>query len=277
MDTRKGIDDPDGDIYDRRGRTKQQENVVDGWSSGNVFIVPARAGGAPQLPSRGGISLQAAFSRERYLTAQFTVRAVDPAGLTGVVVPRARAIINWNVRGNHVRRVIDVVTGASISGAAQGFNIDVRDNSRINGAGAHGEVQYFCSAQVSPGVRPTFAGSQPPVLIPDPPFDGFFDVPPGGAATVIPIQQDSGINSYYVFMSLFAFPLPADPTLSPLPQVQIIQFVGAAQAFQNYDGANKWVPLYPGATELRITNFSPAIAPFAAPSVRCSILFGVEG
>ncbi len=275
MDSRRGIDDPDGDIYGRRGREKQIENVVDGWSASNNFIIPARTvGGTPNDPVRGGISLQAAFARERYLTAQFTVRPTQPELITGVVVPRARAEINWNVRGNHVRRLVDVVTGTSISGAAQGFNISIFDNSQFNGVAVHPEIQYFCSVQVSPGVRPTFAGSQPPILLPD--AEGFFDVA-SGASNTVDIPQDAGINSYYVFMSLFAFPLPADPTLSPLPQVQIIQLAGTAQAVNNYDGANKWIPLFPGATALRISNFSPAIAPFGAPAVRCTVLFGVEG
>jgi hypothetical protein len=112
---------------------------------------------------------------------------------------RARAEIVWSLRGNNVRRLVDCVSGLSISGLAESVNVKIYDDSNFNG---NAQSAYNVSLQVGRGVRP--AVERPPTLVASEDSvndSGYYITTFADPQEVVIAPVDSGIISVMVTVS----------------------------------------------------------------------------
>jgi hypothetical protein len=164
------------------------------------------------------------------------------------------ATITWTVNGNSTRRVIDVLNGMTISGAAEFIQVKVVDTSLSDSA-----VPYTVAALVTPGARAT--GPNPPTL-----SEFLVSVGPAGSNTVA-VPLDAGITSVWVLVG------PDDPTDSLDPtKIVVTQQDATGTILRIYTEPNSlgFVPLFPAATVIKIWNNS-------ADDASATVIFGVDG
>jgi hypothetical protein len=257
MDTRIDIDDPDGDIYTRRGRVSQINPApVQGWSSGG--LVETSPPGAP-FESAKQLGLQVSFQEADIYTVQFS-RSVAP---NGGGLYRARARITWSVQGNSTTRILDVVDGASISGTCRSLNVDVYDFFSNPNPGDTEE--YFVSILATPGTRPT-SGAPPLLNL----AEGANFEAAAGTVFDVPVPLEAGGNSF--FLSI----VPQTGTIITPNSDDIIIVQRSAPAagiiaLGNYESfANQWVPLYPGCGSIQLQNNT-------AGNMEFSVVLGIQG
>jgi predicted small lipoprotein YifL len=112
---------------------------------------------------------------------------------------RARAEIVWSLRGNNVRRLVDCVSGLSISGLAESVNVKIYDDSNFNG---NLDAAYNVSLQVGKGVRP--AVERPPTLVASEGSvndSGYYITQSADPQEIVVAQPDAGIISVMVTVS----------------------------------------------------------------------------
>lgn len=112
---------------------------------------------------------------------------------------RARAEIVWSLRGNNVRRLVDCVSGLSISGLAESVNVKIYDDSNFNG---NAQSAYNVSLQVGKGVRP--AVERPPTLVASEGSvndSGYYLTNNADPQEIVIAQPDAGIISVMVTVS----------------------------------------------------------------------------
>jgi len=206
-----------------------------------------------------------------YYTLQFWTQ--DPPGVLASF--RAKAEILWTVKGGPIRRVIDVYNGASISGAALGINCEVTDASPV---GVGPQVPYDVTINLVKGTRPTFGGSQPPVLTPRDVIGG--NTPPylilSQSSIDVTVPENSGINSVMI-MATQEYPGAVNTIPITNGDLEVFFMNSASATFfgsVNYDGFQKFVPVPAGTKVLRITNNSFGAT---AQAFRVTPIFGVEG
>lgn len=252
MDTRHDIDDPDGDIYERRERRGQHQKTIRGWSGAKVFTVDG--GGSEEL------SVQAEFKQIGYYTVQvqFSIpSAVDDLGLPIYSIKGELECI-WSVAGNNIRRVCHVANGSSISGLGESVSINLLNLSlRLNEFAPAAE--FSASVSITPGTRPTFGGAQPPIYTP---YDTLTSL--AGATADIIIPTEVGAYCVYLMTTSPIPPIPADAVWSG--QVSID---GTNVGSFGSPKFNEWVSIPPGC---------PLIT-FGSATVDLSVypIFGIEG
>lgn len=247
-------------MRERREADDYNENRIAGWAGSQIITVPAGLGA---VPVESNLIVQAQLKTETYLTAQFSI--ATPAVIPSAILPRARAEVIWTVQGNSCRRLIDIVSGAVISGPARNFNIKVSDNTAFSGALHPADFQYVVSCQVAPGTRP--GGSQFPILMPPPSEDGFQTVADGSNFTYN-VPRDAGVIAAFISCGN-NLGGPIDPIGAEVNVVISAGFL--INQFLNYDALNQWIPLQPGTDRIRIFNQG------FAPSLNFSVMYGVEG
>lgn len=168
--------------------------------------------------------------------------------------PSANAIINWNTRGQQQRRVISIVSGASISGPCDGVSVKVQDTGDIFGISVNGK-SYNIQATLTPGVRPNT--QQPPVLVTTP----IFTLAHGAGTGLIAVPEDSGVISVYVLA----------PTAAPGDILVEMESGGTTLAQFHSFVNDDWVPLVPGTSNLIITNNT------AGTTIPVSLIWGIDG
>lgn len=232
-------------------------------SGGYSYPGTLRVGGS----SQGGppaIRMQVGFfdprdTRQRpagLYTVQFhiDVRAIaDP--LFKFLNPTARVM--FAVEGNTVQRRLSVVNGASISGVCDTVAVEVVDETDFLAPPAPPALplDYQVTITVAPYPRPS-SGS-PPVLRGS---AGLIAVA-GGAVTLLPIPQDSGVNSVLVFAS------PSGGGV-PLVSQEDLNTVTIA----SWTPTNTFVPLFPQAGTISLGNLGPPLS-----NVNYNVLFGIDG
>lgn len=280
------------EMYERRERRAQPIDPNWGWSVGGRVLIPISVFPDDAVPVVEVPQLQIAFPKPGYYTVQFNLvqktPSLDEAVLNPVVI-RPQAEILWFVKGNYVRRVLNITDGMAISGTGESITINIDDESIIDSNGV--EYEYDISVQVTPGTRPNLANSQPPIKnaalgfygAGGPEFDavGIFDinnaaVPPVlDNRTNIYIPQNCGINSYFLSIAI-TDPAGVAPAAGDFLIQQNAGAPGVAQliSIANYDSINRWNPVVPGAKIITITNRYQNINP---TNVVGSIIFGVDG
>src|SRR3990167_2293350 len=118
MDTRKRIDDPDGDIYSRRNRVVDNGPRIRSWSVSGV-LRPGQAGRE--------VSAQVDLSKDPgYHTIEFSIQTPP---ISGSLALATVAEVIWSVKGNQVRRLLNVTNGSVISGLADNVSVKIFDAS----------------------------------------------------------------------------------------------------------------------------------------------------
>lgn len=264
-----------------------------GWSSSGFITVAPTGNPAPNEKFVNGVvGLQIGFPIPGYYTVQFNVVQIDPPAinaLTNPLVVKPRAEIIWSVKGNSVRRVLDVTDGACVSGTGENVAITVNDASLDTAGIFDNTYKYFVNIQVTPGLRPIQGGVQPPSIYAKDgfyganaiPFDASVPFAIGNPATTLDtrtsvlIPENVGINSYLLNICNLG-------TVDPVPVLGnfTVTQSGGNPGFDfplsivNYDSLNKWQPIWPGAKIILINNTFDNSNP---SKLLGSILFGIEG
>lgn len=235
-----------------------------GWSTSGKITLVGNAVATGQPRSRGSASLQVNFPKVGYYTIQFSITPIGNWAID--IVRRAKATITWSVEGNSVRREIEVVDGTSISGTATAVNISIVDDSNVFFPVTADSV-YVVSAQVTPGTRPTYGNSQPPMLLPDT-NNGLQVALPAATARTFDIPQQSGVNQVFFYFSHENIPASLESVeinfIAPGGPTEIL-----ARTFADLV-VGQWVPLPPGTNDIIVENNSAA-------AIRVLPIFGIEG
>jgi hypothetical protein len=152
-------------------------------------------------------ALQASFPRASTYTVQFSVTPAQDVP-TNMPNPEAtEAIVNWVLDGNNISRRITVGNGISISGTAQGVNVQLLDVSKGGTLTPPATGKYQVTVSVTPGVR---ANEPIPVCLY--PFGnvnatayGAFQLN-ANSTVLIPVPSDAGATSVQVLPSNISFP-----------------------------------------------------------------------
>lgn len=260
-----------------------------GYQGSQTVVVPGTAGVLVSAPGSVQGLLSANFEEPDTYTVQFSITApsllaiptptIAPANwpaTSGIVQPvptsqgiRCVALVTWKVEGVQVKRVLDVSNGVSISGTAQGVDVQVQDVTySILGTGGQ---SYTVSATVTRGVRPST--SLPPVL-----YSSYYAVPGGGPGIIVPIGNIDGA------LNLLAFP-DAGIVSMEVVAVQVAPTNGLPPAdfwVNQYNGPSvvktyaplqisDFVKVVPGTTRVQLREITAGV------TVDATLSWGIDG
>lgn len=253
------------DDYERRGRpATPDQNFLKGWSASGKLQVGANVGAGDVSAAVTAVTLDVNFKHPNTYTLQFFTDALQNPNPSGVTIQTLAEVI-WSVSGNRVRRLISLLNGCALSGAGEGVSVKITDFS----ANAAQKSLYSVGVLLSPGVRGTF--SQPPFLEIDNDLirgNPVFTTIAAGGNAVFTVPPNAGINA--VWFSV----LTNGGFVAIAPQnIQFLQRnpIGLFTKGGDYDAvANKWWPISPGASDIRVFNNT-------ANSVNFTPSWGVEG
>jgi len=206
-------------------------------------------------------------------TVQFVLIPPTAVGAFGTTAS-AVAVVRWKVQGQQVTRVLSVQNGTSISGTAEAVDIAIADNTGFmtNGFGspAPGGRKYQVAATLCKGVRgatqvqPTLALSPGAII-----STGVASPYPNGVT--FPVPPDAGVNSFFLSV-VWQTPGAAHSDLD----IVASQFFGStnnfAATYPLKEPSNGWIPLFPGATNISISNFNAA-----NDTAFVNIIWGLDG
>ena len=205
-------------------------------------------------------------------TVQFSVGPTKTlAGklLQAPVFPEAEII--WSVEGNSVRRVVSVVNGMSITGVGEAVSVRVYDNTPQAFAG--GGFTYQVDITVAPGSRAST--QQPPTLS--------YNTSLGLALTdtfpeqTIDIPQNAGIINYFLQWEAYV-QATSQPIALTSADLAVIELASAfnVKRYSVVDLKGNWIPLAPGATQLKFKAFLPGGTP-TPWEIEIFPTFGIDG
>lgn len=207
--------------------------------------------------------MQFALERAEMTTVQFGLQ-LPPGSVGGTIKYQAEGEITWSVAGNRTRRLVTIADGMCISGPAEHVNVQITDASEaLTEAGFTLASDYIANVTVAPGSRPSM---QQPPYYEDP--DGPYSVV-AGASQVVQIPVNIGVVSVYVTV---ATTVAAAPIAQNAVLVQHASSI-AANIWKSYDPRDyEWVPLSPGASELRLLTLAAAPTPLLF-----TVIYGIDG
>lgn len=180
----------------------------------------------------------------------------------------AEAEILWSVEGNTIRRLVSVLDGQSVSGAAQAVAINIRDVT-LNG----NAVEYSVGMSVVPGLRAST--EQPPTLringinsaVPGVPIQFGTGLVPAGSMTWT-VPANCGAISAMISSAVVGVAANLDDS-----DLLIAFSVSNTQIIKRLDarGSNLWIPLFSGTRTITVTNNS------AAKTIHVSCTLGIDG
>lgn len=191
-------------------------------------------------------------------TLQFGIRDITQAPLLPSQppsIPTVQAIINWKIDGQQQRRVISVVSGASISGVCEAVDVSIVDKtSNPTLAGFTYNVQVTLSKGMRGNVQ------QPPALL-----DSLATLVPNAGLLVHLVPPDSGVISVFLLIDAGVPAIASDFQL-----VMTDPSGGVVYAASTPATLGQWIPLVPGTAALQVFNHS------ATPAL-VTLLWGIEG
>ncbi len=194
-------------------------------------------------------------------TLQFSFVTVEAAASGKPFIPTCKAIITWKVDGQHQRRVISIVSGASISAPCNAVDVKLQDEP-LGGDNTIGK-KYKVQTTLSRGLR---ANTQEPPTLLTVPSQGIGT----GASAVIPVPQDSGVTQ---MLLLLASGNTAD-VFSETSVIVSMRDVAVPSPFLlgTYYPLKccHWMPLTPGTQEVVVTN-GTGVTIFA------TVIWGIDG
>ena len=206
-----------------------------------------------------GVGLQAVFGEMGNYTVQLGLD--DTYEHQALEFTRARAEVLWSVKGNTIRRLVDCVSGTSVTGTAEAVAVKITDVSSFVGAAA---AEYLVSIEVAKGTRPSV--ERPPTLTAAT-FSGQSVMVAGVGTTDVEVPQNAGVISVMVTVAPDTI-----GTAVGAYDVLVNQVNQAGNTLRTYDPRQTdWVPLAPGCTTIVFTQGA------AAPATRWSAIFGIDG
>ena len=195
-------------------------------------------------------------------TLQLSFVGVEPDSSGNPFIPTAQAIVNWKIEGQQQRRVISIISGASISGVATGVDVQIVDIP-LGGSATDGKT-YKVQATLSRGVRGNT--QQPPTLT---------GVPIQSAApsanVTFEVPQDSGVTSVFVMVASGGGGTPPEVT-DLIVDATDISLPSPAVLGTWYPLITVgWVPLPPGSQRVVIFNQGPDETAFV------QAIWGIDG
>jgi hypothetical protein len=236
---------------------EDQKRVITNEKATSSFITTMVVGQS----SLGNSIVQSDLIPEIY-TLQLGFIDIKPNAGGSLALPTAQAIVNWKIDGQQQRRVISIVSGATISGVCNGVDLKILDIP-VGGDATKG-MQYKVQATLSRGPRANI--QQPPIL-----YAGELTAIPGAPA-VFAVPQDSGVISIFPQISIGSFAVTPgffDTVISfsdaSLPSPSLLgsyyPFVGPG-----------WTALPPGTQRVTVTTNI-----LAANPTFVGLLWGIEG
>lgn len=187
-------------------------------------------------------------------TLQFSILNIQLSPHLNLEIPPiVQAIVTWKIEGQQQRRVISVASGATISAVCEAVDVKLLDIENNEDDGYDYQVQVT----LSKGLRANT--QQPPQL-----SRGRFVLIAASSEFGFPVPQDSGVISFFTFIDGTGvdFDLAAS----------MIDAVGNTVAsIRPVPNASQWIPIIPGTTEVKITNFSLTAGIFA------NLIWGIDG
>lgn len=182
----------------------------------------------------------------------------------------AQAEVLWSVGGVEIRRLVSVIDGLSISGAAQAVTVNIRDVTlnNINLPAA----TYSVGMTVVPGLRANTG--QPPILRVNgtneagTEFQFFGGAAPGERCDWI-VPSNAGVNSFFVIARLTgaAGADMADTDLS----IELDSINTGDMMRFDASSRNLWLPIFGGVRRIRVVNNH------ATRSMNLCVILGIDG
>jgi len=188
-------------------------------------------------------------------TIQFSIINIQPSPNLHIIIPPiVQAIVTWKIEGQQQRRVISVVSGATITGVCEAVDVKILDINNQEDVG----YEYQVQVTLSRGQRANT--QQPPQL-----SRGRFVLVEAESAVDFPVPEDSGVISVFIYLG------EGDTENSELQfQDAVNNTVAVLSPVPN---ATQWIPIIPGTTIVRVVNTnSPAPSGFFA-----NLIWGIDG
>jgi hypothetical protein len=198
-----------------------------GWSQSKSLIVGDHV---------NGLTCQANRLIPGTYTAQFFIGPLSKPIVMGS--RKAVAKVSWRINGNEVNRLVDCVDGASITGQAEAFRVEILDASSPTSPQA--DTTYVVGVNVARGSRAT---SERPFYT-----ESNTVITAGGSADLV-LTPEVGATSVFVTA---AFPTAGE---AAAPGDLTVRQLTASGIAKMYDPLlYTWVPLAPDTTILRFHN-----------------------
>jgi len=200
--------------------------------------------------------LQLSFPEASTYTVQFSVTPPTLVGSHGSAT--CEAIISWVLEGNRIIRRVSVGNGVSVSGTAQGVQVQLIDVTPDNGQVMN--APYTVTVSATSGVR---SAIELPIL-----FRDGVSVP-AHSTVIMPVPQDCGIMAVKLLLGV----IPAS-VIPPTPGAIRVTQQSSVAAFSVYtveSGNEEYVNVAPGVTQLLVRNFDPVNDVFVTP------IWGIDG
>lgn len=209
---------------------------------------------------KGNSINQSGLIPETY-TMQFSFVGVEP-DVSGIeFIPTAQAIINWKVDGQQQRRVISIVSGASISGVCNAVDVSIIDIPQ-GGDSTLGK-KYRVQTTMSRGLRANT--QEPPTLT-----SQLLESIATGANATFQIPKDAGVTSVFVLAaSGSTADTFSDTSLLAVMSDNHTPSNGLYGSFYPFKCCH-WVPLAPGSQKVVLFNGS-GVTQF------CQVIWGIDG
>jgi len=227
-----------------------------GWSVNNILTTGV---------ATGQVQLQCSFTRQMQThTVQFDGLDNSIAVAGGAII-RTQAEVLWSVQGNVVRRLVDVIDGASISGNAEAVTVNIRDLTTTAA-----RVDYRVGCTVTPGLRANI--QQPPLVRPSAlrndgvTSDVDINIAAGASASWTIPPNCGAVSSYVAAIST----TPASPFLDSEILIAALTVNGATVMRYGASGLQRYVPLPFAAQRIAVANLS-------AQPMNVSCFIGIEG
>ncbi len=189
-------------------------------------------------------------------TIQFSIINIQPSpNIEAIIPPIVQAIITWKIEGQQQRRVISVVSGASISGVCQAVDVKLLDINNQEDPG----YEYQVQVTLSKGIRANT--QQPPQL-----SRGRFVLIEFGSEFRFAVPQDSGVISFFIYADAGTTVQPGEVVIAMTDAVN-----NTVAVLSPAPNGTQWIPLVPGTTDVAIQNQSAASGLFA------NLIWGIDG
>jgi hypothetical protein len=180
-------------------------------------------------------------------TLQFSFVGVEKDVNGTPFIPTCRAIVTWKVDGQQQRRVVSIVSGASISGVCNGVDVKLVDVP-LGGDSTEGK-KYKVQATMSRGLRANT--QEPPTLT-----EELIQSVASGANITFDVPQDAGVTQVYVLLATGSTAdTPADTSVLVTMSDNHQPSNGLYGSFYPLKCCH-WVPLAPGTQKIILFNGS---------------------
>jgi hypothetical protein len=230
-----------------------------GWSVAGTLATPDATGATPTL----SVSMQQIFAAIGEYTLYFELTEPEDTSLSAKNA-RAKAIIEWSVGGNTIRREVSVASGTSVSAVAESVRVVMVDDT-IDNPGNPG-FEYQVTASLAAGTRASYTSV--PLSSGIPPVLGVTN----GAPETIPVPQGVGVALVAVVPGTFI--VSGTATNLEYRDIVVRQIGTSGDVLLDWKPPSAgvlWVPLVPGTASIFVA------CSRALGIISMAVLFGIDG